>query len=274
MSTPPQVSVVILDYNKPKLTAECVSSVLEKTRGVSLEIVVVDNGSQKERLTAEMLPEGVKLVRTEQNLGFSRGNNFGISFATGQTILLLNNDTLLDNDAISIAYQQLQKNARTGCVGAQLRYPDGILQNSAQRFPNSLLTLIELLRLQKLLPRRWAGRLLLSGLFSHQETVRVDWLWGTFLLLRRELIEALPGQRLPDDFFMYVEDLQWGLEFVKAGYHSIFCAEARVIHLEGKNSFKPRMVDENFEIVLDRYYGPVRKAVYKSLKFLLCLSSR
>lgn len=266
----PQVSIVIINYNKPAMTLDCLHSIVEKTVGVTYEIVVVDNGCTPEgSLRPELLPSSARLVTSPQNLGFSKGNNFGIEHSAGRTVLLLNNDTILDNDAVSLAYQQLQSAPGIGCVGAQLRYPDGILQNSAQRFPSCWLTLFELLRLQKLLPRKWRGRLLLSGFFDHQQTVRVDWLWGTFLLLRREVLEALPARRLPDDFFMYVEDLQWGLEFARAGYQSWFCADAKVIHFEGKNSYKPEMVDRNFDIVLDRYYGPFRKALYKILRTAL-----
>lgn len=274
MATPLDVSVIIINYNKPELTLACVHSILEKTVGVRYEIIVVDNASTPRVLTQAMLPGGARLVQSEQNLGFSKGNNLGIQHASGQALLLLNNDTVLQNDAISIAHQYLQAAPGNGCVGAQLRYPDGELQNSAQRFPSIPLTLLELFRLQKLLPRPWAGRLLLGGFFDHQETVRVDWLWGTFLLLKRRLLNDLPGRRLPEDFFMYVEDLQWGLEFARAGYRSYFCAEARVTHYEGKNAFKPAMVETNFEIVMDRYYGPLRKRIYRTLRAVLSWSVR
>lgn len=269
----PDVSVIVLNYNKPELTLDCLRSIVEQTVAVSYEIVVVDNASEPRVLTQAMLPPQARLIQSEQNLGFSKGNNLGIQHSSGQALLLLNNDTVLQNDAISIAYQCLQSNDKNGCVGAQLRYPDGALQHSAQRFPSILLTLFELFRLQKLLPRKWAGRLLLGGFFQHNETVRVDWLWGTFLLLRRRMLSDLPGQRLPDDFFMYVEDLQWGLEFARAGYRSLFCSEARVTHFEGKNSFKPAMVDQNFEIVMNRYYGRPYNRIYQALKTLLTRSA-
>lgn len=266
MHSRPDVSIIILNYNKPQLTFDCVRSVIEKTKEVSYEIIVVDNASTIGSLEGiDSLSPAVHLVKSKTNLGFAKGNNLGIGACTGKTILLLNNDTVLINDAISITYQKLNANKDIGVVGAQLLYPDGEIQRSAQQLPVIKYLLIELFRIQKLMSAQKAGKLLLGSFFDHQQEVYCGWIWGAYFHLRRQVLDDLPTGRLADDFFMYVEDLQWGIEINRSGYKILFCPEARIYHFEGKNKFKSEMCTENFTVVMQKYYG---KFYYKLYRFI------
>jgi hypothetical protein len=270
MNDQPQVSVVVLNYNKPDLTLDCVRSIINKTKVVSYEVVVVDNASTIGNIDeVTSYSPVVRLIKSDINLGFAKGNNLGIQHCKGETILLLNNDTVLINDAVSLTYEKLRSSDKIGVVGAQLLYPDGEVQKSAQRLPEIRYLLIELFRLQKFLSRKKAGRLLLGSFFDHQEQVNCGWLWGTYFHLKREVLRALPGGQLADDFFMYNEDMQWGIEIHKAGYQLVYYPEAKIYHFEGKNKFKSSMVDANFATIMNRYYGHLYYWVYRILKKLI-----
>jgi len=275
MSNTPDVSLVIINYNKPDLTRDCILSIIEHTRSVSFEIIVVDNASTKGNIDdIETLDSRIKLVRSPENLGFAKGNNLGIQYTTAEVILLLNNDTLLLNDAIGIAYRFLLSKPRAGAVAARAQYPDGIVQHSAQPLPEIKYLLIELFRLQKLMSKTRREDVLLSTFFDHNRNVEAGWVWGTFYMFRKSMLKDLPSGKLADDFFMYNEDMQWGIETARAGYETWFCADARIIHLEGKNSFKSEMANRNFDILMNRYYGALYYRFYKAIKKSINLFSR
>ena len=98
------VSIVIINYNTPELTGDCVESVIRETAGVAYEIIVVDNGSDDPSVLTARLQgfDGVAVIRSERNLGFAGGNNLGVGHCKGEHILLLNSDTLLANNAIRL----------------------------------------------------------------------------------------------------------------------------------------------------------------------------
>ena len=252
----PQVSIIILNYDTFDFTCACIQSIREKTKEVSYEIIVVDNNSRKDdpQKIKELFPE-IKLIISEKNLGFAKGNNLGITHAKADVILLQNSDTILKNDAVSICYSFLQSKSKAAVVSARLEYPDGEIQPCAMQLPEIKYSLIELFRLQKLMSNETRQRTLLGGFFNHNFNTKAGWVWGTFFMFKRELLQKFEANKLPDDFFMYNEDMQWGVETKRAGYETWFCADAQVIHYEGKNKKKNEMVDTNFAILMKKYYG-------------------
>ncbi len=262
-----QVSIIIINYNTNHLTLDCIQSIKDKTKEVSYEIIVVDNASPKDdpEIIKAKFPD-IVLVKSKENLGFAKGNNLGITHAKADVYLLLNSDTVLINDAVSIAYEKLTAQKNIGVVGAQLQYPDGSYQYSAQRFPAIKYQLIQIFRLQKLMSRQKRGRYMLGGYFSCEEDVYADWIWGTFFMIKKEVIAKMPGNKLADDFFMYAEDLQWGLETKKAGYKTFFVSDAKIIHFVGKNSFAKEMNVANHKTLLKKYYGTLYYNVYTFLE--------
>lgn len=257
------VSVIILNYNTFELTCSCIRSVLSKTRGCSYEVILVDNAST-ERDPGEfvrLFPQ-IKLVRNEINAGFAKGNNMGIEMAAGEAVLLLNSDTELANDAVSICLETLRKDRRTAVVGCLLTFPDGSVQHNCQRFPAIRYRLFELLRLQKLLPSRLAGKILLGFFFDHRSAVFPDWIWGTFFMFRRELLQQLPQRKLADDFFMYVEDMQWCMDFKRLGYRISFEPRGHVFHHLGKsNGRKSHLMEAHTEQFMRRHYSSWRRSL-------------
>jgi GT2 family glycosyltransferase len=262
-----QVSVIIIHYNTPELTQNCLNSFIQQTAGLSYEIIVVDNASTigDTKNLKEQFPQ-IKLVRSEKNLGFAGGNNLGIKEARGRYILLLNSDTVFKENALLKAYQYLEQHPKAGVVTVRLVYPDGKLQSAAQRFPSIKYTLAELFRLQKFIGHKKAGRLLLGAFFNQEENLKADWVWGAFFLFRKEVLDHLPGNQLDQSFFMYCEDMQWCLDIQKAGYEVHFYSGAEVVHLMGgSNASKQEMMEKNNEVFLKKNYSA---GYIKTLKFL------
>src|SRR5262245_6905118 len=129
------VSIIIVNYNTFQLTCECVRSVVEHTRTVDYEIILVDNASE-ECDPAEFQKQfpSIKLIRSETNGGFAYGNNLGIAASKGEFILLLNSDTILKEDSIGKSMAKIREDENTGVLGCRMIFPNGKVQYTARRF--------------------------------------------------------------------------------------------------------------------------------------------
>ena len=114
------VSVIIVNYNTFRMTADCIESVRQKTSGISYEIILVDNGSTDGSKDFFEQFEGIKYIYSDENLGFGRANNLGAKQASGDYLFLLNSDTLLINNAIKILYDYINTHQSVGVVGGNL----------------------------------------------------------------------------------------------------------------------------------------------------------
>jgi len=265
------ISVIIVNYNTYALTVSCVSSVIRHTQGLAYEIIVVDNASAHFDAAGfrQAFPDATLIV-LEQNLGFAGGNNAGIRAASGKYLLLLNSDTYLEDNALLQLFRFMEQHPQAGVVAPRLIYPDGRHQSVAQRFPSVKYGLLELLRIQKLLGKRQAGRLLLGAFFDHKETVTADWVWGAAFMLRSEIIRQLPGRKLDDTYFMYWEDVQWCMDIRKLGYQVCYFAGTQIVHIhEGSKGPKNELMIKNAELFFKRNYSALSAAVIKFINTCL-----
>jgi GT2 family glycosyltransferase len=266
----PEVSIVIINYNTFDLTKRCIQSIIEMSQPIRYEIIVVDNASTEnpDKLTA-LFPD-ILMIKSEQNLGFAKGNNLGITKASGDHILLLNSDAFFLNDVLSPLLNFLKENSSTAVVTGRLEFPNGAVQHNCQRFPSMRYKLFELLRLQKIVSRNRAGKILFGFFFSHDQVAFPDWVWGTCFMFRRKLLNELPLRRLRDDFFMYGEDMQWCKEVKGLGYKIAFLPQPRVLHLLGASGAKKDdMMAINLNKFMTEYYSPVHRFGIRFLNLLL-----
>lgn len=237
-----QLSIIIINYNTFWLTCNCIQSIRGKLVDLDYEIILVDNDSSEcdPQLFAKQFPE-LKLIVSAENTGFTGGNNIGLSRASGDYILLLNSDTELINNAPKICYDYMQQHPEAGVTTAQLSYPDGKIQYNCRRFRTISWELLEIFPLYRLMPKRKREQLMLHHYFDHKSSVSCDWVWGTFMLFPRKIISALPGNQLPADFFMYVEDVLWCWQIKKLGYQIVFLPEAKVMHIHKGSTSKENL---------------------------------
>ncbi len=265
------VSVIIVNYNTLQLTKASIASIRQLTKEVTYEIIVVDNASSQD--ATELESHADEFIQSTENLGFAKGNNLGIQHASGEFILLLNSDTVLKNDAISIVYNYLVSNRSMAVASARLEYPDGRLQHVCQRFPELKYTLIELFRIQKFWSPDKRAEVLKGAFFDHRTSTTTDWIWGTFFMFRARLLKELPGGKLPDDFFMYAEDIQWCKEFKNLGYEIGYEPAAQVVHYMGASSGKKEMwMTENNIAFQKKYYSAISIHLNRVASWLLRLS--
>ena len=222
------LSIIIINYNTFTLTSNCIASVQEALRDVDYEVILVDNASIEcdPQLFLARFPT-IKLVISPVNTGFAGGNNLGIQYASGEYILLLNSDTELINNAPKICLDHILEHKDVGIVTAQLRYPDGKIQYNCRRFRTITWELLEIFPVWRFLPKAKQEKLMLHHYFDHKSFADCDWVWGTFMLFPKFIIEQLPQKKLSEDFFMYCEDVLWCWEFKQLGYAVHFLPDCR-----------------------------------------------
>lgn len=229
---PPDISIVIVSWNVRERLRACLASLpLADPR---VEIILVDAASSDGTPDAvrSEFPE-VSLLASAENLGYSRGNNLGLTQAQGRFALILNPDTEVVGDALPRMRAYLDANPRVGVLGPRLVLADGTAQSSRRRFPSLAVAFFESTWLAPLAPRSLLARYYAEDLPTDRP-VEVDWLVGAALLVRREAWEQVG--LLDEGFFMYSEELDWQRRIKAAGWRVVYFPEAQVRHFEAQSS--------------------------------------
>jgi len=205
------------------------------TSNFQIEVIVVDNASSDGSVTMmeNEFPQ-VRLIANSENLGFTVGNNQGITASRGRYILLLNPDTEIVGDALATTVEYMDDHPRVGVLGPQLRNSDGSIQSSRRRFPTLATAFLESTILQQWLPRNRVTRHYYITDRPDDEIQEVDWVTGACLLARREAIEE--AGLLDEGFFMYSEELDWCRRIKVQGWKVIYLPTAKVIHHGAQSS--------------------------------------
>jgi len=184
-------------------------------------------------MVREEFPD-VRLYASETNLGDTGGNNLGIRESRGRYVLLLNADTKVLGDALVTMVAHMDRHSNVGVLGPQLLWPDGSVQSSRRRFPSLRTALIESTFLQKWFPKHPVLRLYYVLDRPDDAISEVDWVNGSCILVRREVIKQVG--LLDDAFFMYSEELDWQKRIKAAAWKVVYLPTAQVVHYEGKSS--------------------------------------
>lgn len=226
------VSIIIVNYNTKHLLGACVESVVQQTRTARFEVIVVDNASVDGSI--EMLQRkhpAVHVVVNDSNRGFAAANNQGIARATGRYVLLLNSDTIILDGAIDTLVRLMDEHRDIGIAGCLQLNPDMTLQPSCRSFPSLWNIITEATFLYKLLPStRLFGSYYLS-FFRHDHMREIDVVMGSFMFIRREVLNDIQG--FDEDYFFYTEETDLCYRARQRGHRSFFCPQARIIHIGG-----------------------------------------
>lgn len=265
----PDVSIIIANWNLKDYLRSCLASLYESSGTVEIEAIVVDNASTDgsvEMVEAEF--GQVKLLRNEENVGFSKANNLAMDIARGRYIFLLNNDTLLYEHSLSRLVRFMDDHADAGVCGPRIINEDGSLQvRSKGRYP-SISTALG----QFLLPASWRHRGLRPlGFYEHQDNMtsrQIDWVSGCALMVRREALDTVGF--LDSEVFMYCEDVDWCYRMRKAGWKVVYNPHSVVLHYGGKSMKKQtgRVVGAHkagLVAFYGKYHGAGSTAVFRSV---------
>lgn len=219
------------------------------TKAVGYEVILVDNDSKEcdPKLFLQRFPQ-ITLIENKVNNGFAKGNNLGIAAATGDYILLLNSDTYLSEDSISIAAKAFEiANNPIGALGVRMVYPNQDLQYSARKFRSISWELLDLLRfIPMAIPYQKRARLMMARYFKTDFSTYCDWVNGAFFMFPKVLLNKLPNNKLDERFFMYGEDQLWCYQFTELGYPSYFLAETTIVHIHSAST----KVDKQLQLIL------------------------
>ena len=229
------ISVVIVSYNTRDILRRCLEALFENTAGVEIQVLVVDNDSRdgSAQMVREEFP-GVNLTANQQNTGFAAANNQAFALARGEYILLLNPDAFVKPGAISRAAEFMRQNRGCGVCGGRIVDPDGSLNPSARRFPTWFSNFCTLSGLSS----RFAESSFFNrhdfGGFAHDRVKEVDWVPGTFMFLRKSMLDDIGF--FDERFYIYYEETDLCMRARKAGWKVYFIPEAEVEHIGGASS--------------------------------------
>lgn len=226
------VSVILINYNTINLLQNAIASVIEQTKELLYEIIVVDNNSSdnSQEIVTEKFGEQVRYIALEENVGFGRANNVGIENAKGRNILFLNPDTILINNAIKILSDFLDAHENVGACGGNLYTIDKKPNFSYMPFFPTILTELNFLTNDALF------RLLIGKSYEfnyEKKPIKVGYVTGAGMMVKAEVLEKTG--KFDPDFFMYYEETELSLRIKKRGYDIYSVPDAEIVHLEGKS---------------------------------------
>jgi len=230
------ISIIIVNYNVKDLLENCLHSVYSAVRDLNHEIIVVDNNSDDG--SCEMLRQrftDVSIIENTENLGFAKANNAALGIARGKFLLLLNPDTLVQEDTFTNMISFFENNLDVGMAGCKILNPDGSFELACRRsFPSPWVSFTKLSGLSLIFPNSaFFARYNLTYL-SEDETYEVDAISGSFMMLRKHIFDTIGG--LDESFFMYGEDLDWCYRIQSAGWKIYYVHTTKIIHYGGEST--------------------------------------
>ena len=233
-----KLSIVIVNYNVKHFLEQCLYSVFNATKNIDAEVFVVDNNSVdgSVAMIKEKFPK-VKLIANTQNTGFSKANNQAIKQANGQYILLLNPDTLVEEDSFEKIIDFMDKTPDAGGLGVKMIDGSGnFLPESKRALPTPAVAFYKIFGLSKLFPKsKKFGKYHLTYL-DNNKINEVEILSGAFMLLRKTVIDKIG--MLDETFFMYGEDIDLSYRIILAGYKNYYFPNTTIIHYKGESTKK------------------------------------
>ena len=233
-----KLSVIIVNYNVKHFLEQCLFSVFKAIKNIPAEVFVVDNNSVDGSLALirDKFPQ-VKLIANKSNTGFSVANNQAIRQAAGKYILLLNPDTVVQEDTFDKTLAFMETHSDAGGLGIKMLDGKGnFLPESKRGLPTPSVAFYKIFGLAKLFPgSKKFGQYHLTYLDKNQNH-SVQVLSGAFMLLRKETLDKIG--LLDETFFMYGEDIDLSYRITQSGYKNYYFADSSIIHYKGESTKK------------------------------------
>lgn len=247
--------MVILNWNTRDDLKRALQSILENPAHHNIEIWVVDNASEDDSaaMVRTKFPS-VHLIENERNLGFGAGNNRAIPHTRGRYVLFLNSDTIVCPGALDALIDYADTRPDAAVFGPKLLNADGSLQYSCRSFPNLGTGFFRNTPLGRLFPKnRFSTEYLLSD-WDHSTPRDVDWVSGSALMIRRDVLIQLGG--FDEGYFMYCEDVDLCYRVHQLGYRVAYYPGAVIYHIIGRSSdLVPTRMTYEFHRSMYRFYG-------------------
>lgn len=224
-NTEPDISIITINYNGFADTCELIGSIRNKVRSVSYELIVVDNGSSgNEGLNIKAEYPDINLIRSSVNRGFSGGNNLGIAQAKGKYILLLNNDTYIEEDGFSQLIDRLEMSPDHGAVSPKIRFASG--NRNIQFAGYSVLSDITLRNRLIGFDEPDCGQ--------YEKARQTPYTHGAAMMIKKEVLKKIG--LMPEIYFLYYEELDWCTRMTEAGYKLWYEPRCTIFHKESRST--------------------------------------
>ncbi|MCC6182773.1 MAG: glycosyltransferase [Bacteroidia bacterium] len=231
-----KLSVIIVNYNVKHFIEQCLFSVFKASEQITCEVFVVDNNSVDGSVTLikERFPK-VKLIENKINTGFSVANNQAIRVAQGEYILLLNPDTVVQEDTFTKVLDFMDANPKAGGLGVKMLDGQGNFAPESKRgLPTPKVAFYKMFGFAKLFPKsKRFGKYHLTYL-PENEVSEIEVLSGAFMLMRKSVLDKIG--LLDETFFMYGEDIDLSYRITLAGYKNYYFPETQIIHYKGEST--------------------------------------
>jgi GT2 family glycosyltransferase len=260
--------VIVASPGQPQWLPPCLRTLYAHAGELELDVVVADNGSVEARELVEREFPHARVVACE-NRGFAHGNNCAITTTDARYVLLLNPDTEVLAGTLEALVADLDARPLVGAVGVKQVTADGMLHPTVRRFPNALRAWAEALACE-----RWPIGARLLGereldLRRYERELTCDWTTGSFLLLRREALDA--AGLLDERFFLYAEETDLCLRVKHAGWEVRHLPSLTIIHHAGKAGLNPKLeAQATFARLqyVQKHLSPAHRAAYRAALYV------
>ena len=234
----PKIAVIIVNYNVVFFLEQCLNSVSEAMKQEPAEVWVVDNNSVDG--SVEMVREKfpwVKVIANKDNKGFSKANNQAMEISECKYQLLLNPDTVIEEDTLFKVVKYMDEHPEVGGLGVRMVDGKGVfLPESKRGLPTPAVAFYKIFGISRIFPKSKIFGKYHLGYLSEFETNEIEILSGAFMLMRKEALDKVG--LLDEEFFMYGEDIDLSYRIVKGGYKNVYFPETRIIHYKGESTKK------------------------------------
>ncbi|WP_375239537.1 glycosyltransferase family 2 protein [Aurantibacter sp.] len=258
------ISVIIINYHSSEYTIKCINSIIEQTKEINYELIIVDNNSNKKdlkRLEDFTKNKKIMLVKSKINLGFGAGNMFGAQYATGNYLAFLNNDVILIENSLQILFDFLKNNKRIGLVG-----PNQITENNAffKQSYSHYNSVHNIPFTEKNSTKHYTR---LYGKEKLKTPFKVDLVSGAFMLFKLEAFNSING--FDQNIFLFYEEIDVSTRLSKKDYDTYFHPNTTFIHYQGKSSGN---TDLKIEYLVSYLYIIQKNYSYLKFKYLKTLT--
>jgi GT2 family glycosyltransferase len=243
-----ELSVIIVSYNVRYFLEQCLRSVRKASENIECEIFVVDNNSADGScsMVSSEFPE-VRLIMNNDNKGFSAANNQALKMAAGRFILLLNPDTVVEEDTFRKCMAFMESHPDAGAAGVRMIDGKGrLLPESKRALPTPKTAFFKIIGLSYIFPKSKLFNRYYLGHLNDMQASKADIISGAFMFLRGEAV-ASTGL-FDEDYFMYGEDIDYSYRLMKAGFSNYYFPEIKIIHYKGESTKK-----ENLNVLINFY---------------------
>lgn len=224
-----KISIILLNYNGFNDTKECINSIItnqENNKQFIYDIIVVDNNSSDNSVIELKKMNCIKLIESKHNGGFAYGNNIGIKYALDNNadyILLLNNDTIITENCISKLYNKMKEYEDIGIIGSRVMFYDN--KNLINYYDGKINWFKGIATIKD------KGKTYKE---NNKQFIYTNFMTGCCMLIKRRVFNDVG--LLPEEYFMYYEDVDFCVQVQKAGYKLGVCLDSVIYHKESSSS--------------------------------------